>query len=45
MKPEEKLRIVERSTEEIVTRDELRGLLEAEARPSAYWGFEPSGKR
>ncbi len=38
-----KLRLVERNLEEVVTREELRRLLECEAKPKAYWGFEPSG--
>jgi tyrosyl-tRNA synthetase len=45
LKLENRLSTVGRSVEEIVTWDELRSLLEAEAKPSAYWGFEPSGKR
>ena len=45
MKSEDRLSLVGRNVEEIVTWDELRSLLEAEGRPSAYWGFEPSGKR
>ncbi len=35
--------LVTRNAEEIVTPDELRVLLETEARPRAYWGFECSG--
>ncbi|WP_309492028.1 hypothetical protein [Candidatus Hecatella orcuttiae] len=42
---EEKLMLVEKDLEEIVTRSELRQLLEAEKHPKAYWGFEPSGQR
>jgi len=40
---EEKLELITRNTEEIVTKDELRTLLETKARPRAYWGFESSG--
>ena len=40
---EEKLNLVTRNTEEIVTRDELKELLETKTRPRAYWGFECSG--
>ena len=40
---EEKLELVKRNTQEIVTVEELRSLLETEARPRAYWGFECSG--
>jgi tyrosyl-tRNA synthetase len=37
------MELVTRGTEEIVTRDELKTLLETKARPRAYWGFELSG--
>ena len=40
---EERLELVKRNTQEIVTLNELRDLLETEARPRAYWGFECSG--
>ncbi len=40
---ERRLEIVTRNTEEIVTLDELRVLLETESKPRAYWGFECSG--
>ena len=40
---EEKLELAKRNTQEIVTVEELRSLLEIEARPRAYWGFECSG--
>ena len=40
---EERLRLVERGTEEVITRDELRAILESTRRPKAYWGFEASG--
>jgi len=40
---EEELELVKRNTQEIVTIEELRNLLETEARPRAYWGFECSG--
>ncbi len=43
MDVEERLRIVERNLEEVVTHKELKQLLECEAKPKAYWGFEPSG--
>lgn len=43
MEVEDRFRLVERNTEEVVTPEELRSLLEAEGRPKAYWGFEPSG--
>ncbi|MEE9150357.1 MAG: tyrosine--tRNA ligase [Thermoplasmata archaeon] len=32
-----------RNTEEIVTQDELKAILEGKEKPSAYIGFEPSG--
>ena len=40
---EERLSLVTRNTQEIVTPQELRTLLETEAKPRAYWGFESSG--
>lgn len=43
MDTEARLDLVSRGTEEIITRDELRALLESKARPRAYWGFEASG--
>ena len=44
MDVEERMRLVAlRPTEEIVTEDELRQLLETKEHPRAYDGFEPSG--
>ena len=40
---ENRLQLVERGTEEVITREELRGILETNTRPRAYWGFEASG--
>jgi len=40
---EEKMSLVTRNTEETVTIDELRDLLNCSSRPRAYWGFECSG--
>jgi tyrosyl-tRNA synthetase len=40
----DKLELVMRNTEEIVTVDELKGLLEQNHRPRAYVGYETSGK-
>jgi tyrosyl-tRNA synthetase len=40
---EEKIRILEKGTEEIITPEELRTLLETKDRPLAYVGLEPSG--
>ena len=41
---EERLDLICRKpTEEVVTREELKELLESKARPVAYQGFEPSG--
>ena len=40
----DKLELVTRNTEEIVTVDELKGLLEKKQRPRAYVGYETSGK-
>lgn len=43
MDTDEKIELVTRNTQEIVTQDELRTLLEATTKPRAYWGFESSG--
>ncbi|MDD1730749.1 MAG: tyrosine--tRNA ligase [Methanothrix sp.] len=40
----DKLELVMRNTEEIVTVDELKGLLDLPRRPRAYVGYETSGK-
>jgi len=40
----DKFELVTRNTEEIVTADELLGLLEQKLRPRAYVGYETSGK-
>ncbi len=40
----DKFELVTRNTEEIVTVDELKGLLEQKQRPRAYVGYETSGK-
>jgi len=40
---EERLALVTRNTQEIVTNDELRTILESTTKPRAYWGFESSG--
>ncbi len=41
---EKRLQLIEAVGEEIITREELRQLLQAKAHPVAYDGFEPSGK-
>ncbi len=41
---EARAEVIARNTEEVLTPDELRALLEREARPRAYVGFEPSGR-
>lgn len=43
MDTETRLDLVARNAEEIITREELRSILETTARPRAYWGFEASG--
>ncbi len=43
MTVEERLALVERGAEEVVTRDELRALVERGGTPRAYVGLEPSG--
>jgi tyrosyl-tRNA synthetase len=40
---EQRLNLILRGTEEVITEDELKQLLETTASPKAYWGFEPSG--
>jgi len=40
---ENRLELVSRNSEEIITRDEMKALLETNAHPRAYWGFESSG--
>jgi len=40
---EKRIDLVSRNTEEIVTCEELRSLLETNSKPKAYWGFECSG--
>ena len=39
-----KIDLVTRNSEEVVTPEELRVLLETKAKPKAYWGFECSGQ-
>ena len=34
---------MERNAEEVITRDEVRSILQTNAHPRAYWGFEASG--
>lgn len=41
---EERISLVTRNTEEVVTPEELRLLLETKTKPKAYWGFESSGQ-
>ena len=41
---EEKLKVIERGALEVVTKDELRRLLEEKNSPRTYVGYEPSGK-
>ena len=40
---EHRVDLVTGNTQEVVTSEELRELLETEAKPKAYWGFEASG--
>jgi tyrosyl-tRNA synthetase len=40
---EARLKLITRNTEEIITENELKVLLETETNPKAYCGFEPSG--
>ncbi|MCS7143654.1 MAG: tyrosine--tRNA ligase [Archaeoglobaceae archaeon] len=41
---EEKISLITRNTEEVVTLQELKELLEIEDKPRAYVGYEPSGE-
>ena len=41
---EERINLVTKNTEEVITRDELQLLLETKTNPTAYWGFECSGQ-
>jgi len=41
--PEDRLQAVSRGSEEVVTREELRSLIERAGTPRAYVGLEPSG--
>lgn len=41
---EQKIDLVTRNTEEVITPQEIRMMLETEAKPRAYWGFECSGQ-
>lgn len=43
MSIEERFELVTRNTAEVITREELRSMLETTAKPRAYWGFELSG--
>ncbi|MEK6879661.1 MAG: tyrosine--tRNA ligase, partial [Nanoarchaeota archaeon] len=40
---EEKLSLINRNTEEIVTEEELKTLLKRKKNPVVYCGYEPSG--
>ena len=40
----DKLALITRNTEEIVTKEELEALVNSKSQPSAYVGYEPSGK-
>lgn len=40
----DKLALIMRNTEEVVTKEELETLVNSEKQPSAYVGYEPSGK-
>jgi len=38
------MNLIMRNAQEVVTPEELRVILETEAKPRAYWGFESSGQ-
>ena len=41
---EQKINLVVRNADEVVTPEEIRVLLETKTKPRAYWGFECSGQ-
>jgi hypothetical protein len=41
---EERIALVVHNSDEVVTQEELRSVLETTSRPRAYWGFECSGQ-
>ena len=41
---EQRMHLVTRNTEEVITSQEIRTLLETKTKPRAYWGFECSGQ-
>ncbi|RLG60288.1 tyrosine--tRNA ligase [Candidatus Geothermarchaeota archaeon] len=43
MNLEERLKLIKRGTQEIITEAELKQLIEEKKSPKAYWGFECSG--
>ena len=43
MKTEERLNLIKRNTEEIITEDELTQLLKTKKQPIVYCGYEPNG--
>jgi len=44
MNAEEKLKLIKRNTEEIITEKELKELLTKKKKPVIYWGTAPTGK-
>ena len=43
MDTETRFKLATQETEEVITKEELKTLLETNQRPKAYWGFEASG--
>jgi tyrosyl-tRNA synthetase len=41
---EQRVSLVTRNAEEVITPEEMRLLLETKTKPKAYWGFECSGQ-
>jgi len=41
---EQRISLVTRNAEEVITPEEMRLLLETKTKPRAYWGFECSGQ-
>jgi len=41
---EQRISLITRNAEEVITPEEMRLLLETKTKPRAYWGFECSGQ-
>ena len=43
MDTKDRMHLVTRNAEEVITKDQIAEILETRSRPKAYWGFECSG--